>query len=163
PAGLDSSRAEEFIAGRNRQSSLTYLRLGVRQDGTPTAIALRSIMNAGAQVASGMGVTRRTGQGALYLYTCPNARFEGHTVYTNRPAGGAFRGLGAPLGHFALEVLIDQVANGLGLDPLDYRLQFHVTETGQPGQPTPPTHQLLPHEPVEGGVPFSSNRLRACL
>jgi len=108
-------------------------------------------------------VTRRTGQGALYLYTCPHARFEGLTVYTNRPAGGSFRGLGAPLGHFALEVLIDQAANALGIDPLDYRLQFHVTEAGQPGQRTTPADQLLPDEPVEGGVPFSSNGLRACI
>src|SRR5882724_131923 len=163
PVRLEYSRTEEFIAGRNRQSSLTHLRLGVRQDGTPTAIAMRSIMNAGAHVASGMSVTRRTGQGALYLYTCPHARFEGLTVYTNRPAGGSFRGLGAPLGHFALEVLIDQAADALGLDPLDYRLQFHVTEAGQPGQRTTPADQLLPDEPVEGGVPFSSNGMRECL
>src|SRR6266581_2744436 len=149
PVRLEYSRAEEFIAGRNRQSSLTHLRLGVEQDGTPTAIAMRSIMNAGAHVASGMGVTRRTGQGALYLYTCPHARFEGLTVYTNRPAGGSFRGLGAPLGHFALEVLIDQVADGLGMDPLDYRLQCHVTDAGQPGQRTTPSDQLLPAGPVE--------------
>src|SRR5919197_2814909 len=106
PVRLEYTRAEEFIAGRNRQSSLTHLCLGVAQDGTPTAITMRSIMNAGAHVASGMGVTRRTGQGALYLYTCPHARFEGLTVYTNRPAGGSFRGRGAPLGHFALEGLI---------------------------------------------------------
>ena len=44
-------------------------------------------MNAGAYVASGMGVTRRIGQGAVYLYTSPNARFEGTTAYTNRPSG----------------------------------------------------------------------------
>src|SRR5262249_57470497 len=61
PVRLEYSRTEEFIAGRNRQSSLTHLRLGVEQDGTPTAIAMRSLMNAGAHVASGMGVTRRTG------------------------------------------------------------------------------------------------------
>jgi len=163
PVRLEYSRTEEFIAGRNRQSSHTHLRIGVRQDGTPTAIAMRSIMNAGAHVASGMQVTRRTGQGALYLYTCPNARFEGLTVYTNRPAGGSFRGLGAPLGHFALEVLIDQAADALGIDPLDYRLQFHVTDAGQPGQRTTPVDQLLPDEPVEGGVPFSSNGLRECI
>ena len=106
-----------------------------------------------------MGVTCRTGQGALYLYTCPHARFEGLTVYTNRPAGGSFRGLGAPLGHFALEVLIDQVADAPGLDPLDYRLQFHVTDAGQPGQRTTPADQLLPDEPVEGGYRF---RAMAC-
>ena len=163
PVHLEYSRTEEFIAGRNRQSSLTHLRLGVRQDGTPTAVAMRSIMNAGAHVASGMNVTRRTGQGALYLYTCLNARYEGLTVYTNRPAGGSFRGLGAPLGHFALEVLIDQAAQALGLDPLDYRLQHHVTAAGQPGQRTTPVGQLLPDEPVEGGLAFSSNALRECI
>jgi CO/xanthine dehydrogenase Mo-binding subunit len=154
PVRLEYSRTEEFIAGRNRQSSLTHLRLGVEPDGTPTAIAMRSIMNAGAQVASGMGVTRRTGQGALYLYTCPHARFEGLTVYTNRPAGGSFRGLGAPLGHSALEVLIDQAAEALGRDPLDYRLQFHVTDAGQPGQRTTPADQLLPMSRWKAGAVF---------
>ncbi|MGE3538147.1 MAG: xanthine dehydrogenase family protein molybdopterin-binding subunit [Candidatus Tectimicrobiota bacterium] len=163
PVRLEYSRAEEFIAGRNRQSSLTHLRLGVRQDGAPVAITMRSVMNAGAHVASGMQVTRRTGQGALYLYTCPHARFEGLTVYSNRPAGGSFRGLGAPLGHFALEVLIDQAAAAVGMDPLDYRLQYHVTAAGQPGQRLTPAGQLTPDEPVEGGIPFSSNALRECI
>ncbi len=150
-------------AGRNRQEAHMRLKIGVQADGTPTAMALQATMNAGAFVASGMNVTRRVGQGALYLYTCPNARFEGMTVYTNRPAGGSFRGLGAPLGHFALEVTIDQIAEALGVDPLDYRLQHHVTSAGQPGQRRTPAHQILPDEPVEGGVPFSSNELRECL
>jgi xanthine dehydrogenase molybdenum-binding subunit len=163
PVRIEYSRAEEFIAGRNRQEAHMHLKIGVRPDGTPTAIALHATMNAGAFVASGMNVTRRVGQGALYLYTCPHARFEGVTAYTNRPAGGSFRGLGAPLGHFALEVLIDQVAEALGLDPLDYRLQHHVTCAGQPGQRRTPADQILPDEPVEGGVPFSSNGLRECL
>lgn len=163
PVRLEYSRSEEFIAGRNRQSSVNHLRIGVRQDGTPTAIDMQSVMNAGSYVASGIRVTRRTGQGALYLYTCPNAHFTGKTAYTNRPAGGSFRGLGAPLGHFALEVLIDQIAAELGIDPLDYRLRFHVTQAGQPGQRTTPSHQFLPDEPVEGGVPFSSNSLHDCL
>jgi CO/xanthine dehydrogenase Mo-binding subunit len=60
-------------------------------------------------------------------------------------------------------VLIDQAAEALGMDPLDYRLQFHVTDAGQPGQRTTPANQLLPDEPVEGGVPFSSNGLRECI
>jgi CO/xanthine dehydrogenase Mo-binding subunit len=124
---------------------------------------MHTVMNAGAHVASGIRVTRRTGQGALYLYTCPHARFEGATAYTHRPAGGSLRGLGAPLGHFALEVLVDQIAATLDIDPLDYRLQFHVTREGQPGPRSTPPDELLPDEPVEGGVPFSSNGLRECL
>lgn len=163
PVRLEYSRVEEFIAGRNRQSSSNHLRIGVGAAGAPVAIAMRSVMNAGAHVASGIQVTRRTGQGAMYLYTCPNARFEGLTVYTNRPAGGSFRGLGAPLGHFALEVLVDQMATTLGMDPLDYRLQHHVNAAGQPGQRTTPPDQLLPDEPVEGGLPFSSNGLHECI
>ncbi|MGQ4807242.1 putative xanthine dehydrogenase molybdenum-binding subunit XdhA [Candidatus Entotheonellaceae bacterium PAL068K] len=163
PVLLEFSRVEEFVAGRNRQEAHMHLKIGVRQDGTPTAIALQATLNAGAYVASGRRVTRRIGQGALYLYTCPNARFEGATVYTNRPAGGSFRGLGAPLGHFALEVLMDQIADALGFDPLEYRLRHHVTQAGQPGQRTTPVDHLLPDEPVEGGVPFSSNGLRQCL
>ena len=163
PVRLEYSRVEEFIAGRNRQSSINRLRIGIREDGMPTAIEMHSVMNAGAHVASGIRVTRRTGQGALYLYMCPNARFEGVTAYTNRPAGGSLRGLGAPLGHFALEVLVDQIAVSLAIDPLDYRLQFHVPPEGQPGQRTTPLDELLPDEPVEGGVPFSSNGLRECL
>jgi CO/xanthine dehydrogenase Mo-binding subunit len=163
PVRLEYSRAEEFVAGRNRQEAHMRLQIGIRPDGTPTAIALHATMNAGAFVASGMNVTRRVGQGALYLYTCPNARFEGVTVYTNRPAGGSFRGLGAPLGHFALEVTIDRIAEALGVDPLDYRLRHHVTGAGQPGQRRTPPDQILPDEPVEGGVPFSSNGLRDCL
>jgi len=163
PVRVEYTRAEEFVAGRNRQEAHMRLKIGVRADGTPTAIDLRATMNAGAFVASGMNVTRRVGQGALYLYTCPHARFEGVTVYTNRPAGGSFRGLGAPLGHFALEVLIDQIAAALGVDPLDYRLRHHVTGAGQPGHRHTPLDQILPDEPVEGGVPFSSNGLRECL
>jgi CO/xanthine dehydrogenase Mo-binding subunit len=163
PVRIEYSRAEEFVAGRNRQEADMRLKIGIRADGTPTAIDLQATMNAGAFVASGMNVTRRVGQGALYLYTCPNARFEGTTVYTNRPAGGSFRGLGAPLGHFALEVTIDQIAAALAVDPLDYRLQHHVTGLGQPGERRTPLDQILPDEPVEGGVPFSSNGLRECL
>ena len=163
PVRMEYGRAEEFLGGRNRQSTVNRLRIGVAADGAPTAIELRSVMNVGAFVSSGRNVVRRIGQGALYLYRCANARYEGVSAYTNRPAGGSFRGLGAPLGHFALEVLIDQIAAALAIDPLDYRLRFHVPPGGQPGQRTTPAGQLLPDEPVEGGVPFSSNGLRECL
>jgi xanthine dehydrogenase molybdenum-binding subunit len=117
PVRLEYSRAEEFIAGRNRQSSVSHLRIGVRQDGTPTAFAMQSVMNAGAFVASGMNVTRRTGQGPLYLYTCPHARFEGSTAYTNRPAGGSCSGHGGPQGHIAMVVHGENVAGSHRKDP----------------------------------------------
>ncbi|MEE8396330.1 MAG: xanthine dehydrogenase family protein molybdopterin-binding subunit, partial [bacterium] len=163
PVRLEYSRDEEIIAGHNRQATVNRLRIGIAEDGAPIAIELDSVLNGGAYVASGRNVTRRIGQAALYLYTCPNARFEGRSVYTNRPAGGSFRGLGAPLGHFAVEVTVDRIAEALGVDPLDYRLRHHVTAAGQPGRRTTPPGRILPDEPVEGGLPFSSNGLRDCL
>ena len=163
PVRMEYDRIGEYIAGRSRQGIVSHLRIGVAADGTPTAIELRSQMNAGAHVASGRNVARRIGQGALYLYACPHALYEGASVYTNRPPGGSFRGLGAPAGHFALEVLVDQIAFALGMDPLDYRLRFHVPREGQPGQRTTPPGNLIPDEPVEGGIPFSSHGLAACL
>ena len=163
PVRIEYSRVEEFVAGRSRQETDIDLKIGLDAAGAPIAIDMQATMNAGAYVASGMGVTRRIGQGALYLYTTPNARFRGTTAYTNRPAGGSFRGLGAPLGHFALEVTIDQIAHALGIDPLDYRLAHHVGPEGQPGQRTTPPDQLAPDQPVEGGIPFSSNALHECI
>ncbi len=163
PVRIEYSRPEEYVAGRNRQETQMQLEIGTRSDGTPAAISLQATMNAGSYIASGIRVVRRVGQGPLYLYNCANSRFTGVAAYTNRPAGGSFRGLGAPLGHFALEVLIDQIATSFDLDPLDYRLRHHVTLAGQPGQRTTPANELLPDEPVEGGVPFSSNGLHECL
>ncbi len=163
PVRIEYSRGEEFTAGRNRQETDIDLEIGVDANGAPVALDMRAVMNAGAYVASGMGVTRRIGQGPIYLYTTPNARFEGRTAYTNRPAGGSFRGLGAPLGHFALEVLVDQIAAQTGADPVEYRLDHHVRLEGQPGLRQTPAGQLVPDQPVEGGVPFSSNGLHDCI
>ena len=163
PVRIEYSRAEEFTAGRNRQETDIDLEIGIDTSGTLVALDMRAVMNAGAFVASGMGVTRRIGQGPIYLYTTPNARFEGRTAYTNRPAGGSFRGLGAPLGHFALEVLIDQIAAQTNADPVEYRLDHHVRLEGQPGMRQTPAGELVPDQPVEGGVPFSSNGLHDCI
>lgn len=163
PVRIEFSRGEEFSSGRSRQETDIEVEIGLDAAGVPIAVAMKALMNAGAYAASGMGVTRRIGQGPIYLYTTPDARFEGSTVHTDRPPGGSFRGLGAPLGHFALEVLVDQIAEELGADPLDYRLAHHVRLEGQPGRRQTPIGDFVPDQPVEGGVPFSSNGLHECI
>ena len=55
---------------------------------------------------------------------------------------------------------MDTVAEALGMDPLDFRLRNHVPPEGQPGVRTTPKDQIVDVQPVEGGVPFSSNGLR---
>lgn len=163
PVKIEAARAEEFVAGRKRHSTETAVKIGAANDGRITAIHATTIMDTGAYLSSGPGVVRRAGQAALYLYRCPNVRYDGYLVYTNQPSGGSYRALGAPQGHFALEVAMNRVADELGIDPLDFRLMNHVGIEGQEGERITPPDEIIDTQPVEGGVPFSSNGLRQCL
>ena len=163
PVKMELTREEEFVAGRHRHATITKLKVGVKDDGAVTAVHATTIMDTGAYLSSGPGVVRRAGQAALYLYRCANVRYDGYLTYTNQPSAGSYRALGAPQGHFALEVLMDRVAEELGIDPLDFRLKNHVGPEGQPGERVTPLNQVMDTQPVEGGVPFSSNGLRECL
>ena len=163
PVRLELSREEEFVAGRRRHSTMTTLRMGLKSNGEITAIHAKTVMDTGAYLSSGPGVARRAGQGALYLYRCPNVRYEASLVYTNTPTAGSYRALGAPQGHFALESVADLAAKSLGLDPLHFRKKNQVTIEGQPGERTTPVNEIVETQPSEGGIPFSSNGLSECL
>ncbi|MYC37288.1 MAG: molybdopterin-dependent oxidoreductase [Chloroflexi bacterium] len=163
PVRLEYSREDEFIAGRVRHAAKIHIRAGFKSDGSITAIEASALLDTGAYLASGAGVTRRAGQGILYLYHCANVKYEAHLAYTNRPTAGSYRALGAPQGHFALESLMDRAAGYFGMDPLDFRLKNHVRPEGQPGQRTSPPDQVIDSQPLEGGIPFSSNGLQQCL
>ncbi len=163
PVRIEYSRQEEFIAGRTRHAARVRMKVGAKRDGTITAIHAIATLNKGAYLASGPGVARRLGQGALYLYHCPNVKYDAYLVYTNRPVAGSYRALGAPQGHFALETLMDQVAEAVGMDPLEFRLKNQVRPEGQPGNRRTPPGQIVDTQPLEGGIPFSSNGLDQCL
>ena len=163
PVKIEATREEEFIAGRHRHATITTVKMGVKSDGTVTAVHATTIMDTGAYMSSGPGVVRRAGQGALYLYRCPNVRYDGYLTYTNTPSGGSYRALGAPQGHFALEVIADRAARAVGMDPVEFRLKNHVGPEGQPGERTTPASEIIDTQPLEGGIPFSSNGLRECI
>ena len=163
PVLIEYSREDEFIAGRVRHAAKIHIRAGFKSDGSITAIEASALLDTGAYLASGAGVARRTGQGILYLYRCANVKYEAHLAYTNRPTAGSYRALGAPQGHFALESLMDRAAEHFGFDPLDFRLMNHVRPEGQPGQRVTPPDRVVDSQPLEGGIPFSSNGLRQCL
>ncbi len=163
PVRLEYSREDEFIAGRVRHAAKIRIHAGFKADGSITAIEASALLDTGAYLASGAGVARRTGQGILYLYQCANAKYEARLAYTNRPTAGSYRALGAPQGHFALESLMDRAAEHFGMDPLDFRMMNHVLPEGQPGQRVSPPDQVIDSQPLEGGIPFSSNGLRQCL
>ena len=163
PVRLEYDRYHEFVAGRVRHGAVIDLKVGLKRNGEIAAIDNRTLMNTGAYLASGAGELRRAAQGGIYLYRCPNVRYEGRLAYTNTPVAGSYRGLGAPQGHFALEALMDRAAERLGMDPLEFRLRNHVSLEGQTGPRISPRNQIVDTQPVEGGIPFSSNGLRECI
>lgn len=162
PVRMGYTREEELGFGKWRHAATTTIRTGLKRDGAMTAVDTSSTLNTGPY-APGYGVAARLGHGLTYLYHCANARFVGKVAFTNSPVAGSYRGLGAPQAHFALESFADEVAQQLGIDPLEYRLRHCVGVDGQPGTRVTPEDSLIPSQPIEGGVPFSSNLLNRCL
>ncbi|MCE2500588.1 MAG: molybdopterin-dependent oxidoreductase [Dehalococcoidia bacterium] len=163
PVRIEYSREEEFVAGRTRHGGRIILRVGIKNNGDITAIHGDAVVDSGAYQATAPRVARRMGQGMLYLYRCPNVRFDARPAATNKPVSGSYRALGAPQGHFALETLMDRAAEAIGMDPLAFRLRNHVPPEGQAGPRLTPPDEIVDGQPVEGGIPFSSNGLEECL
>ena len=127
PTRLEYTREEELTAARTRHPQIVTVKTGVR-DGKFTAIEMKVLENTGAYGTHALTVMSVTGNRALSLYRCPNLRYEARAVYTNLAVAGAFRGYGCPQGFFALESHVDEVAAGLGDDPLEFRSRNHVQE-----------------------------------
>ena len=128
PVKIEFTRAEEFTAGRTRHPMHTWMRCGVNKDGTITAIELKLRMNSGAYGAHGLTVICNSGSKVLPMYPTDNIRFHADAVYTNLPVGGAYRGYGATQAVFGMEIMVDRMAEAIGMDPLEFRRRNHIRE-----------------------------------
>lgn len=119
------TRKEVFLTTR-RHPSIVSLKTGVKRDGTFTARQVMGILDGGAYASHSSGVSFYFGAnsvGLISLYKTPNFKCETNAIYTNTPISGAFRGYGNPQGAFPLESQMDQMAEELNLDPIDFRLK----------------------------------------
>jgi putative selenate reductase molybdopterin-binding subunit len=126
PVRLKYSRQGEFVATRTRHPQILRLKSGVNRSGDITALDLNVLMNTGAYGAHALTVLCNTGSKTLPLYHAPNVRFTGKSVYTNLPVGGAYRGYGATQGYFALGIQMDEMAEAIGMDPLEFHRRNHI-------------------------------------
>jgi putative selenate reductase molybdopterin-binding subunit len=129
PVRLEYTRAEELTAARARHPQILRLKTGVMNDGRLTAIEMNVLENTGAYGTHGLTVMSVTGSRSLSLYKCPNIKFDAYAVYTNLLVAGAFRGYGAPQGFFAIESHMDELADRLGMDPIEFR-KLNVVQDG---------------------------------
>lgn len=128
PVRLELTREEVFISARTRHPMIIKLKTGAKRDGILTANEMEALVDAGAYGSHSPTVPSNTGNKNLPRYRCPNVRYAFTSVYTNLPISGAFRGYGTPQGAFALESQMDEVADALRIDPVEFRLKTTVRQ-----------------------------------
>ena len=121
PVKLEISREETFCNTRTRHSIEFDLAAGVDKDGKLLAKDMHSYSNQGAYASHGHAIAANGLTSWRLQYACPNIRGEAYTIYTNTPVGGAMRGYGIPQVCFAIESFMDDVANAIHMDPLEFR------------------------------------------
>ena len=123
PVKLVYTREEDFYRSSKRHPMTVTFKLGATRDGTFTAAKVLIVGDAGAYSTLTPVVLFRATAHATGPYEIPNVEVDTHGVYTNSQTTGAFRGFGQPQTIFANESVVDEIAEALGIDPIEIRLR----------------------------------------
>jgi len=121
PVKMVLTRAESLRWHTKRHAMEHTLRLGATRDGRLLALTCDILADTGAYASAGIPVLDQATLFATGPYDIPNVRIKGLSVYTNNVACGAMRGFGIPQSAFAVESLLDELAEKLGLSPFELR------------------------------------------
>ena len=144
PVKLFLSREETYLAAGNRPPSNMKLKAGVKKDGTLTALEFSGVGSSGAYPAGGTSLLDWL---VRDLYRCPNVRTETTDVYINAGPARPFRAPGHPQGAWALEQMLDSLAEAITMDPVELRLKN-----------VPTVSQARPNNP-----PYTTTGLQTCI
>lgn len=127
PVMYEMTREEIFRYTSKRHRSYIHYRLGADENGQLLAMQADAVFDKGAYKSVDVIPHRSAllGAGPYYI---PAADVHNRSVFTNHVYGGAFRGLGAPQQHYALECAMEDMALALGMDPIEFRLKNIVRE-----------------------------------
>lgn len=120
PVRLHLSREEEFVTS-TKHAMRVRLRTGVTRDGRIVAREATASYNAGAFAVISPRKVMFAGYGLAGPYAIPNVRAVAHAVLTNTPPAGAYRGFAINQCAWAYENQLDDIAERLGMDPLEIR------------------------------------------
>jgi len=120
PVRMEYTRKQEFTSSRSRHPFIMRYKVGVKGDQVTTT-SLYLIGNTGAYGTHGLTVNMVGGFKGLTQYNPPNARFVCDVVYTNTPPAGAFRGYGTMQCLYGIEVLMEEVAEKIGVDVVEFK------------------------------------------
>ena len=128
PVKMVMNRDEVFIATGPTSAARLKAKVGAKKDGTITAMQGWMAYEAGAFKGSPMM------PGVMTMYTpydCANLLVEGFDVVLNKSKVAAYRAPGAPQAEFAAEMVVSEVAEALGMDPVELRLKNAAKEGTQ--------------------------------
>jgi len=130
PVKIIPTRSENLVAYGNRPSSIQYIKAGVKKDGTLTALSMKSINPIGAyhyDILCGLQLRN--------LYRCENVKTDEYLVHINTGQGNGMRAPGSPPGSFSLEQMMDELAEKLNIDTIEFRLKNNAKVCQQSGKP----------------------------
>jgi carbon-monoxide dehydrogenase large subunit len=128
PVKVMWSRAQEFYNTYQRQGVVAKVKLGVKKDGTITALEHTLYWDAGAYVEYGANVVNAVGLSATGPYRIDNVKIDSVCVYTNLPPGGPYRGFGYSEFFFGLESHMTRAARQIKMDPVAFRRKNAIRE-----------------------------------
>jgi xanthine dehydrogenase molybdenum-binding subunit len=125
PVKLTLTR-EEDMHDHSRYPSIIDLKFAAKKDGTLTGAKMQVISDIGAHIIQGYSFLGVCCGWMASLYQFKNISYKGIAVYTNKAPSCAMQGFGNPQVTFAVESLIDELAEKLGMDPLELTLKNYV-------------------------------------
>ena len=140
PVKMILNRTEVFQATGPAPDSYSTMKVGAKRSGEITAIQANFILNAGCVPGAGLALNNIL-VGGFSTYKTPNLKYDAYEVVTNKPRTQAYRAPGMPNSGFTVESVLDEVAEKLAMDALDFRI-MNVAEDGDPmtdGRPLPST------------------------
>jgi CO/xanthine dehydrogenase Mo-binding subunit len=154
PVKIMLTRENSFLCVGNRPPNTIKLKAGVKNDGTLTALHLISLGTGGAYPAdSSVSYLVRD------LYLCPNVRTEETNVFINAGTARPMRAPGFPQCAWALEQMMDALAEKIGLEPIELRIK-NIPSYSQVRNNRPYTSIGLKDCLVEGAKTFGWKRAR---
>ena len=136
PVKLLFDRHESLLVHPKRHATQIRVKIGAKKDGRLVASETELYGDTGAYASLGEKVMTRATTHSAGPYDIPNVRADCYAMYTNNPPAGAFRGFGVTQSAFAVESMMDMLAETLNIDSVELRRMnsLHVgslTNTGQ--------------------------------
>ena len=136
PVKVAMNRTEVFEATGPTSGTEISCKIGATNDGKITAAEVHLVFEAGAFPGSPVAGAANC---VLAAYDIANTYIEGYDIVVNRPKTAAYRAPGSPAAAYCVEVALDELAEKLGIDPIDLRVINSAKEgTRRPTGPLTP-------------------------